>query len=76
MNATSVTAASGAANWAAGTGQTAKITSDFNTFLRMLTVQMQNQDPLKPIESSDFAVQLATFSGSNSRCARTSFWAR
>lgn len=63
MNATSVTAASGAANWAAGTGQTAKITSDFNTFLRMLTVQMQNQDPLKPIESSDFAVQLATFSG-------------
>lgn len=39
------------------------ISSDFNTFLRMLTVQMQNQDPLDPIESSDFAVQLATFSG-------------
>jgi flagellar basal-body rod modification protein FlgD len=29
----------------------------------MLTVQMKNQDPLNPIESSDFAVQLATFSG-------------
>lgn len=41
----------------------AKITSDFNTFLRMLTVQMQNQDPLKPIDSADYAVQLATFSG-------------
>ena len=40
-----------------------KITSDFNTFLRMLTVQMQNQDPLNPIDSSDYAVQLATFSG-------------
>lgn len=40
-----------------------KITSDFNTFLRMLTVQMQNQDPLKPIDSADYAVQLATFSG-------------
>ncbi|MEJ6396345.1 flagellar hook capping FlgD N-terminal domain-containing protein [Yoonia sp. 208BN28-4] len=39
------------------------ITSDFDTFLRMLTVQMQNQDPLNPIESSDYAVQLATFSG-------------
>ncbi|PUB11792.1 flagellar hook capping FlgD N-terminal domain-containing protein [Yoonia sediminilitoris] len=40
-----------------------EISSDFETFLRMLTVQMQNQDPLNPVESSDFAVQLATFSG-------------
>ena len=37
--------------------------SDFETFLRMLTVQMQNQDPLNPIDSADYAVQLATFSG-------------
>lgn len=41
----------------------ARITSDFDTFLRMLTVQMRNQDPLNPIDSADFAVQLATFSG-------------
>jgi len=39
------------------------ITSDFETFLTMLTTQMENQDPLNPIESTDFAVQLATFSG-------------
>ena len=39
------------------------ISSDFQTFLLMLTTQMQNQDPLNPIESSDYAVQLATFSG-------------
>ncbi|MEJ6403230.1 flagellar hook capping FlgD N-terminal domain-containing protein [Yoonia sp. 2307UL14-13] len=39
------------------------IASDFETFLRMLTVQMQNQDPLNPVDSSDYAVQLATFSG-------------
>jgi flagellar basal-body rod modification protein FlgD len=45
------------------TGATAKITSDFTMFLKMLTVQMQNQDPLNPIESTDYAVQLATFSG-------------
>lgn len=45
------------------TGQASKITSDFDTFLRMLTVQMQNQDPLNPIDSADYAVQLATFSG-------------
>ncbi len=41
----------------------AAISSDFNTFLKMLTTQMQNQDPLNPIDSSDYAVQLATFSG-------------
>jgi len=29
----------------------------------MLTVQLENQDPLNPIESADYAVQLATFSG-------------
>ncbi|MBL4917004.1 flagellar hook capping FlgD N-terminal domain-containing protein [Szabonella alba] len=39
------------------------ISSDFDTFLKMLTTQMQNQDPLNPMESTDFAVQLATFSG-------------
>ncbi|SMX47480.1 flagellar hook capping FlgD N-terminal domain-containing protein [Actibacterium lipolyticum] len=39
------------------------ISSDFETFLKMLTTQMENQDPLNPVESSDFAVQLATFSG-------------
>ena len=36
--------------------------SDYETFLKMLTVQMTNQDPLNPVESSDYAVQLATFS--------------
>ncbi|NVO25953.1 flagellar hook assembly protein FlgD [Donghicola sp. C2-DW-16] len=38
------------------------LSSDFETFLKMMTVQMQNQDPLNPVESTDFAVQLATFS--------------
>ena len=36
---------------------------DFDTFLKMLTTQMTNQDPLNPMEGADFAVQLATFSG-------------
>lgn len=43
--------------------KTAAITSDFTTFLKMLTTQMQNQDPLNPVDSTDYAVQLATFSG-------------
>lgn len=40
-----------------------RISSDFDTFLKMLTAQMQNQDPLNPIDSADYATQLATFSG-------------
>lgn len=39
------------------------LSSDFETFLKMLTAQLQNQDPLNPLQSTDFAVQLATFSG-------------
>lgn len=39
------------------------ISSDFETFLLMLTAQLENQDPMNPIENSDYAVQLATFSG-------------
>jgi len=38
------------------------INSDFETFLKMLSVQLQNQDPLNPVDSADYAVQLATFS--------------
>lgn len=43
-------------------GSTSALSSDFETFLRMLTAQMRNQDPLNPVDSADFAVQLATFS--------------
>ncbi|MFN4129192.1 MAG: flagellar hook capping FlgD N-terminal domain-containing protein [Paracoccaceae bacterium] len=43
--------------------RSALASTDFETFLKMLTVQMQNQDPLNPIDSADYAVQLATFSG-------------
>ncbi len=45
------------------TPRKAAISSDFDTFLKMLTTQMKNQDPLNPVDSSDYAVQLATFSG-------------
>ncbi|QIE45775.1 flagellar basal body rod modification protein [Pseudohalocynthiibacter aestuariivivens] len=38
------------------------LSSDFETFLKMLTVQMENQDPLNPVDSADFATQLAAFS--------------
>jgi flagellar basal-body rod modification protein FlgD len=53
----------------AGTGNTPTatqsgpvISSDFETFLKMLTAQAQYQDPLDPIDSSQYASQLAQFS--------------
>jgi flagellar basal-body rod modification protein FlgD len=50
-----------ASNAAPGKGA-GVISSDFETFLRLLTTQMQNQDPLNPMESTEFASQLAQFS--------------
>ncbi len=46
----------------ATTQSASALSSDFETFLKMLTVQMENQDPLNPVDSADYAVQLATFS--------------
>lgn len=57
-----ITAASTQPAASTATAAPSRISSDFETFLRMLTTQMQNQDPLNPLEASDFAVQLATFS--------------
>ena len=40
----------------------AVLSSDFETFLQMLTAQARYQDPLEPIDSSEYAAQLAQFS--------------
>ncbi|MEL7177537.1 MAG: flagellar hook capping FlgD N-terminal domain-containing protein [Pseudomonadota bacterium] len=69
MDVTQTTPLPNAQTPSAGSGvasdevQKTVISSDFETFLKMLTAQMENQDPLNPIESTDYATQLATFSG-------------
>jgi len=44
------------------TPQSSGLASDFKTFLKMLTAQARYQDPLEPIDSTEYASQLAQFS--------------
>lgn len=37
-------------------------TSDYQAFLKLMTAQMQNQDPLAPMDATQFVTQLAQFS--------------
>lgn len=39
-----------------------KANVDYQSFLRLLVAQMKNQDPTKPMESTEYVAQLATFS--------------
>lgn len=38
------------------------IGADYNSFIKLLTAQVRNQDPLAPMDSTQFVEQLATFS--------------
>lgn len=39
------------------------LAGDFSQFLQLLTVQLQNQDPLSPMETNEFTNQLVAFTG-------------
>lgn len=41
----------------------ASLAQNFDTFLTLLTAQLQNQDPLEPVDSTEFTNQLVQFSG-------------
>lgn len=42
--------------------QAAATGADFQSFLTLLTAQLRNQDPLQPLDSTQFVAQLASFS--------------
>lgn len=41
----------------------ASLAGDLNQFLTLLTTQLQNQDPLDPLEGTEFTAQLVQFAG-------------
>ncbi len=58
---TSTTSTSSTAS-AATAASTQQIAGNFDTFLQLLTTQLQNQDPLDPMDTSQFTDQLVEFS--------------
>lgn len=43
-------------------GTAASAAVDYDAFLQLLIAEMQNQDPTKPMESTEYVAQLASFS--------------
>jgi flagellar basal-body rod modification protein FlgD len=54
-------AASSSSATAAATANSTEIASNFTTFLQLLTTQLQNQDPLSPMDTNQFTQQLVEF---------------
>ena len=56
-----INALTGTGSLAANSG--ARLAEDFDQFLALLTAQLQNQDPLDPLDSNEFVQQLVSFTG-------------
>ena len=62
VTATTTSLASNTVSFAEAETDVATAASDFETFLTLLTAQMRNQDPLEPVDSTEYVAQLASFS--------------
>lgn len=60
MDVTSATSAANTTSQAADASKS--LSSNFDTFLSLLTTQLKNQDPLQPMDSNQFTQQLVQFS--------------
>ena len=60
---TAISSMTPAMQGATGTSEAgAQLTANFDMFLKLLTTQMQNQDPLDPMETSEYTQQLTQYS--------------
>jgi flagellar basal-body rod modification protein FlgD len=57
----STTAAASSASSVSGAVDNTMIASNFTTFLQLLTTQLQNQNPLDPLDTNQFTQQLVEF---------------
>lgn len=57
-----VTSATSAATTSQAASAQKSLSSNFDTFLTLLTTQLKNQDPLSPMDSNQFTQQLVQFS--------------
>jgi flagellar basal-body rod modification protein FlgD len=59
---TAVSSVPGISNVMSTSSTPSKNSVDYDSFLTLLVAQMKNQDPMSPMESTDYIAQLATFS--------------
>jgi flagellar basal-body rod modification protein FlgD len=63
MATTSITPAATPAATDAGTLGKARLATSFDTFMKLLTTQLKNQDPTAPLDSNQFTQQLVQMTG-------------
>ncbi|MDX2202962.1 MAG: flagellar hook assembly protein FlgD [Hyphomicrobiaceae bacterium] len=61
-SATSSTSTSSTSSTSTTAKDAAAASLDYNTFLNLLLAQLKNQDPTKPMDSTEYMSQLASFS--------------
>jgi flagellar basal-body rod modification protein FlgD len=62
MTVPPVNTTSGSGSSTNSTSQVAAPSVDYQSFLKLLIAEMKNQDPTKPMDSTEYVAQLATFS--------------
>jgi len=61
ISAATATAATNSATSGTSSGTDQMVASNFTTFLQLLTTQLQNQNPLDPLDTNQFTQQLVQF---------------